>query len=276
MPSLVEAIHAAVTRWPSCNSPVNRPAQAVTQGADPTSTGYSPLRESVLELVLLTNEPHPESVLPALSVLAHRVETVRPEAISLAKLAKADVVIVDARSDLAVARRFCTAVRAADTSIGLVVVISEGGLVALNPEWGVDEMLLPGCGPTEIEARLRLLISRRSDKANRANTMITLGELVIDEATYTARLRDAPIELTYLEFELLKYLAQHPGRVFSRLQLLDKVWGYHYAGGTRTVDVHVRRLRAKLGADHESLIGTVRNVGYTARRPPGRQTRSTH
>ena len=70
------------------------------------------------------------------------------------------------------------------------------------------------------------------------------------------------LDLTFKEFELLKYLAQHPGRVFSRAQLLQEVWGYDYYGGTRTVDVHVRRLRAKLGSDHETLIGTVRNVGY--------------
>ena len=91
---------------------------------------------------------------------------------------------------------------------------------------------------------------------------VNLGELVIDEGTYTARLRGRPLDLTYKEFELLKYLAQHPGRVFTRSQLLQEVWGYDYFGGTRTVDVHVRRLRAKLGTDYEVLIGTVRNVGY--------------
>ena len=84
----------------------------------------------------------------------------------------------------------------------------------------------------------------------------------IDEATYTARVKGRVLDLTYKEFELLKFLAQHPGRVFSRAQLLQEVWGYDYYGGTRTVDVHVRRLRAKLGSDHETLIGTVRNVGY--------------
>jgi DNA-binding winged helix-turn-helix (wHTH) protein len=73
--------------------------------------------------------------------------------------------------------------------------------------------------------------------------------------------------LTYKEFELLKYLAQHAGRVFTRAQLLQEVWGYDFFGGTRTVDVHVRRLRAKLGPEHEALIGTVRNVGYKAVRP---------
>jgi DNA-binding response OmpR family regulator len=70
------------------------------------------------------------------------------------------------------------------------------------------------------------------------------------------------LDLTFKEFELLKFLAQHPGRVFTRAQLLQEVWGYDYFGGTRTVDVHVRRLRAKLGPEHEALIGTVRNVGY--------------
>ena len=92
--------------------------------------------------------------------------------------------------------------------------------------------------------------------------MIRAGELAIDEDTYAARLRGRPLDLTYKEFELLKFLAQHPGRVFTRAQLLQEVWGYDYFGGTRTVDVHVRRLRAKLGPEHEALIGTVRNVGY--------------
>src|SRR5262249_449292 len=81
-------------------------------------------------------------------------------------------------------------------------------------------------------------------------------------APRTARLRGKVLDLTYKEFELLKFLAQHAGRVFSRAQLLQEVWGYDYFGGTRTVDVHVRRLRAKLGAEYEVLIGTVRNVGY--------------
>ena len=84
----------------------------------------------------------------------------------------------------------------------------------------------------------------------------------LDDATYTAKIGGRPLDLTFKEFELLKFLAQHPGRVFSRQQLLQEVWGYDYFGGTRTVDVHVRRLRAKLGPEHETLIGTVRNVGY--------------
>jgi DNA-binding winged helix-turn-helix (wHTH) protein len=84
----------------------------------------------------------------------------------------------------------------------------------------------------------------------------------VNEATYSARMNGRSLDLTFKEFELLKFLAQHPGRVFTRAQLLQEVWGYDYFGGTRTVDVHVRRLRAKLGAENEALIGTVRNVGY--------------
>ena len=85
---------------------------------------------------------------------------------------------------------------------------------------------------------------------------------MVDTNGYTASLHGHPIDLAYKEFELLKYLVQHPGRVFTRAQLLQEVWGYDYYGGTRTVDVHIRRLRAKLGGEYEHVIGTVRNVGY--------------
>ena len=98
--------------------------------------------------------------------------------------------------------------------------------------------------------------------ASASDPLIQTGNIVIDEAGYSAKLNGVQLDLTYTEFELLKYLAQHPGRVFSRQQLLSDVWGYDYYGGTRTVDVHVRRLRAKLGPEYESVIGTVRNVGY--------------
>jgi len=117
-------------------------------------------------------------------------------------------------------------------------------------------------GPAELEARLRLAIGRQASAVPAASDEIRSGELSIDEATYTARLRGGVLDLTFKEFELLKFLAQHPGRVFTRAHLLQEVWGYDYFGGTRTVDVHVRRLRAKLGPEHEALIGTVRNVGY--------------
>lgn len=221
-----------------------------------------------MELLLLTADLHPEAVLPSLSLLVHTVRTAPPEVSALLEAGSAEVVIVDARTDLAGARGLCRLLSTTAGSVPVVAVVTEGGLVAVNAEWGVDEILLPGTGPAETDARLRLLTGRRgAPAAEPASGQTKLGELVIDEGTYTARLRGRPLDLTYKEFELLKYLTQHVGRVFTRAQLLQEVWGYDFFGGTRTVDVHVRRLRAKLGPEYESLIGTVRNVGYKAVRP---------
>ena len=129
----------------------------------------------------------------------------------------------------------------------------------------MDDVVLHTCGPAELDARIRLAIGRlaaQRDADDPESHVIRSGEVTVDDATYTARISGRTLDLTFKEFELLKYLAQHPGRVFSRQQLLSEVWGYDYFGGTRTVDVHVRRLRAKLGPENETLIGTVRNVGY--------------
>ncbi|MGQ0719811.1 MAG: winged helix-turn-helix transcriptional regulator [Pseudonocardiales bacterium] len=221
-----------------------------------------------MELLLLTADPGPGSVLPALSLLSHGVRPAAPEVAALLDAGPHDAVLVDARLDLAGSRSLCRLLGSTGLDVPVVVVISEGGLVALSADWGCDEVLLPTAGPAEVDARLRLLVARRAAEPGAGHSgALVLGELVIDEATYTARLKGRPLDLTYKEFELLKYLAQHAGRVFTRAQLLQEVWGYDFFGGTRTVDVHVRRLRAKLGPEHEQLIGTVRNVGYKFVRP---------
>jgi DNA-binding response OmpR family regulator len=108
--------------------------------------------------------------------------------------------------------------------------------------------------------RLQHLLARHGQVSD--HTRILVGPLLLDTDTYQASLDGVPIDLTYMEYELLKFLASHPGKVFSRETLLSRVWGYEYYGGARTVDVHIRRLRAKLGEAHESLIQTVRSVGY--------------
>ena len=126
-------------------------------------------------------------------------------------------------------------------------------------------MILDTAGPAETEARIRIAIGRREAlriEADPTSGEIRSGDVIIDEKSYTAKVRGRALDLTFKEFELLKYLAQHPGRVFTRSQLLQEIWGYDYFGGTRTVDVHIRRLRSKLGPEFESIIGTVRNVGY--------------
>jgi len=220
-------------------------------------------------LLLLTNALAPSAeVLPALGLLSHHVRILPAEATALVDAPACDVVIVDARTDLAQARSLCRVLRATGLSSPLMAVLTEGGLAGLTSEWGVDDVLLDRAGPAEVDARLRLAMTR-SDTGDEETGPIRAGDLTIDERTYSARVRGRVLDLTYKEFELLKFLAQHPGRVFSRAQLLQEVWGYDYFGGTRTVDVHVRRLRAKLGNDHETLIGTIRNVGYrfVAERP---------
>lgn len=217
------------------------------------------------ELLLLTSEADCESVLPSLALLPHRARILPPDPGALVSGGPHDVVVVDARSDLAGARDLCRLLSGGDVPV--VAVLNEGGLVTVNAEWGVDDILLPTAGPAELDARLRLLVSRRGSASASGDGSLTVGDLVIEEATYTARLKGRALELTYKEFELLKYLAQHAGRVFTRAQLLQEVWGYDFFGGTRTVDVHVRRLRAKLGPEHDSMIGTVRNVGYKFVRP---------
>jgi DNA-binding response OmpR family regulator len=214
-------------------------------------------------LLLLTNALAPSAeVLPALGLLSHQVRIIPAEPTALVDAPPADVVLVDARRELAVAKSLCRVLRATGMSVPLMAVLTEGGLAGLNADWGIDDVLLEAAGPAEVEARIRLAVGRVEAVEEPGDVQITSGDVSIDEATYSARVRGRLLDLTYKEFELLKYLAQHPGRVFTRAQLLQEVWGYDYYGGTRTVDVHVRRLRAKLGPDHEVLIGTVRNVGY--------------
>ncbi len=123
-----------------------------------------------------------------------------------------------------------------------------------------DDFCLTPFHPAELEARLRHLLVSDVD-LHRAE-LVEYGELTLNLETYQAAISGRPLDMTYMEYELLKFLAQNPGKVFTREMLLSRVWGYEYYGGARTVDVHVRRLRAKLGEEHANLIQTVRSVGY--------------
>ncbi|QIQ04061.1 response regulator transcription factor [Streptomyces liangshanensis] len=214
-------------------------------------------------LLLLTNALQPSTeVLPALGLLLHNVRVAPAEGPALVDTPGADVILIDGRRDLPQVRSLCQLLRSTGPGCPLLLVVTEGGLAAVTADWGIDDVLLDTAGPAEVEARLRLAMGRQQISADDSPMEIRNGDLSVDEATYSAKLKGRVLDLTFKEFELLKYLAQHPGRVFTRAQLLQEVWGYDYFGGTRTVDVHVRRLRAKLGPEHESLIGTVRNVGY--------------
>ncbi|WP_150307969.1 response regulator transcription factor [Planctomonas psychrotolerans] len=210
------------------------------------------------QLLVLTSAVDSEA-LPALALLSHRTRQIPAEPASLVNAPACDLLFVDARRDLASAKSLCKILTTTGISVPLVLILTEGGLTAVSADWGATDVILDTAGPAEVDARIRLVIGRAAQEQTGAK--IQASGVVIDEASYSAKVHGRPLDLTFKEFELLRFLASHPSRVFTREQLLSEVWGYDYFGGTRTVDVHVRRLRAKLG-DLESLIGTVRNVGY--------------
>jgi len=204
-------------------------------------------------------------VLPALALLQHQVKILPAEVSVLVDVPEVDCLLVDARRDLPNAKSFTKLISTTGVSSPIIVITTEGGLSAINADWNVDDVILDTAGPAEVEARIRIALGNSVAQllaTNPNSQEIRSGDVVIDERTYTAKLKGRVLDLTFKEFELLKYLAQHPGRVFTRSQLLQEIWGYDYFGGTRTVDVHIRRLRSKLGPEFEAIIGTVRNVGY--------------
>jgi DNA-binding response OmpR family regulator len=212
----------------------------------------------VAQLLILTPAPGQE-VLPALGLLSHKVRQIPAEPAQLITAPPSDLILVDARTDLVSAKSLCKILQTTGLAVPLLLVLTEGGLTAVSADWGANDVLLETAGPAEVDARIRLALGRLAQ--DQSAPKIQASGVVIDEASYSAKVHGRPLDLTFKEFELLRFLATHPARVFTREQLLSEVWGYDYFGGTRTVDVHVRRLRAKLG-DLESLIGTVRNVGY--------------
>jgi DNA-binding response OmpR family regulator len=216
------------------------------------------------QVLLLTRALTPSNaVLPGLELLSHQIRVMSPEPTALITAPEVDVILIDGRTDLPAVRSLCRLLETTGNTSPVILITTEGGLAAVNHEWGLTDVLLVDASPAEIEVRIRLATTKvEALNGFESTSEIKAGELSIDESTYSAKLRGRTLDLTFKEFELLKFLAQHPGRVFSRDQLLREVWGYDYFGGTRTVDVHVRRLRAKLGPENENLIGTVRNVGY--------------
>jgi DNA-binding response OmpR family regulator len=218
------------------------------------------------KILMLTNSAQGSAdLLPALGLLQHDVRILPAEASVLVDAPITDCIFIDARRDLPAVKSFTKLITATGVSTPLVIITTEGGLTAINADWGITDVILDTAGPAEVDARIRIAIGKDAIEQlanNPSLKEIRSGEVVIDEDSYTAKIKGRTLDLTFKEFELLKYLAQHPGRVFSRSQLLQEIWGYDYFGGTRTVDVHIRRLRSKLGPEFESVIDTVRNVGY--------------
>ena len=170
------------------------------------------------------------------------------------------IICADGDSDGAFA--LCRALRKRDLPLEPVLLLISGtqlGDLELRDDL-FDDFCLTPFHPRELEARLKHLFWR-TGRGTRPD-LVEYGDLVLNLETYQAAISGQPLDLTYMEYELLKFLSSHPGKVFTRETLLSRVWGYEYYGGARTVDVHVRRLRAKLGEEHANLIQTVRSVGY--------------
>ncbi|MEX0790579.1 MAG: response regulator transcription factor [Actinomycetota bacterium] len=169
----------------------------------------------------------------------------------------ADLILVDGRDHPEEAAGVIRKLRD-ETEAPFVVVLNDDALPAFDWASGVSDFLTDRCTEAELDARLRRVVTPPETESS---DVIKRGEISINRERFEVRVRGDTLDLTFKEFELIAYLAQRPGRVCSRSALLSEVWGYDFFGGTRTVDVHVRRLRAKLG--HEAhMIETVRNVGY--------------
>jgi DNA-binding response OmpR family regulator len=216
-----------------------------------------------LDVLLLSDEDDFEASVPTLNSFAH---TTRCAPLSAdADGDTADVAIIDARTDLAAARRACHRVTADAPAVAVVAVVAPADFVAVDVDWGFDDVLLPAAGSDELRTRLRLAITRRR---NALASILKFGDLTLYPERLSGSVGDNDLGLTRTEFKLLSFLVQQAGRAFSRTRLMHEVWGYDCTGRARTVDVHVRRLRAKLGPEFDSMIETVRGVGYMAVTPP--------
>ena len=214
-----------------------------------------------MAVLALLSDRSPQVTLPALGEL---FPDVKLEPLSVASLGhvlalEPEGVLVDAAEHPAQAWSVARALGERDPRVPVVIVLERDSIERYPWPEVADEFLYPGAPAAEVQVRLAML-RRRAGSGD--GTVIRLGPLAIDTETYRVTAGGRPLDLTFKEFELLRFLASTPGRVSTRPSLLREVWGYDFYGGTRTVDVHVRRLRAKLGPEYEHLIETVRGVGY--------------
>lgn len=212
---------------------------------------------------VLLSDRSARDALPALADLGFDLKT---EHLSVAGVGdvlalEPDVLIVDAAENAGQGFAVLRALQDRRTPTPVVVVVERADLERFSWEEVADDLLFPGASEAEIRVRLAMLRRRAGTGDTRT---VRLGALTLDTDSYRVTVQGRALDLTYKEFELLRYLAERPGRVLTRPALLREVWGYDFYGGTRTVDVHIRRLRAKLGPEFEHLIETVRGVGYRA------------
>jgi DNA-binding response OmpR family regulator len=217
-----------------------------------------------MAVLLLLSDRTPAQALPALAELRPDLKQEPLTVTSLPHVQELapSIVLVDGAENPGQAWQVLTTLRREDADRTIAVIVERADLDRFPWQEYADEFVYPGAPEAELRVRLAMLRRRTGDVEA---TTVRLGDLRIDVDTYKVTAAGRPLDLTFKEFELLRFLAMHPGRVFTRPALLREVWGYDFYGGTRTVDVHVRRLRAKLGGEREHLIETVRSVGYRAR-----------
>jgi DNA-binding response OmpR family regulator len=216
-----------------------------------------------MDILLLTDRDEFEQSLSALRVFGHSVVRAPLTIATRSACRGVTAVLVDGCTDLTTSHETCRRLRAWEPSAAVLVMVTAEDFVAVDLDWQVDDALVATAGPAEAHARLRLALARRRGNLHSA---VQFGDLVIHPDSYTASLSDRELDLTLTEFRLLNYLVQHAGQAFTRSTLLREVWGGE--GSRRKVDVHVQRLRAKLGAEHESIVDTVRGVGYMTPESP--------
>ena len=175
---------------------------------------------------------------------------------------KIEVLVVDLERCATDTGKLCHALKQERLvkDLPLVLLVTEAHLGRLDVGWGIEDYLTLPVSATRLAERLHFVMWKLHRVEQRNG--FSQGGLVIDFERYDVHVHGEPVDLTYKEFELLKFLATHLGKVFTREALLDKVWGYDYFGGMRTVDVHIRRLRSKIEVGGATYIETVRNVGY--------------
>lgn len=220
-----------------------------------------------MEPLVLLSDRSPEVALPALLGADHKVEPLSRASVAGVLALRPEAVLVDGGEHPGQAHAVLLALRDAGGRVPAVAIVERGDLGAFPWDEVADEVIAPGAPAAELLLRLAML-RRRAGRPSAGS--IRLGPLVLDPVSYRATVDGAALDLTYKEFALLRFLAERPWRVFTRPDLLREVWGFDFYGGTRTVDVHVRRLRAKLGPSTEWLVETVRGVGYRAVDAPGR------
>ncbi|SHE43297.1 DNA-binding response regulator, OmpR family, contains REC and winged-helix (wHTH) domain [Ferrithrix thermotolerans DSM 19514] len=217
-----------------------------------------------MNTLLLFPESPPEEVIRLLDSLGYSIKTVGNPSAAL-KLEPDDGwagAILCTNQGVDDTFNFARSLRKRDIPVRpVLLVLDQKELSKLDLREDVfDDFCLSPIDTAEFDARIRRLLFRTG--RGLSPKIVEYGPLALNLETYQAALDGRPLDLTFMEYELLKFLACHPGKVFSRETLLSRVWGYEYYGGARTVDVHVRRLRAKMGERHEQLIETVRSVGY--------------